>query len=289
MSLAIYGRTYLDAEVTVDLASLATGKGKVDTEVVVRLGGFACNATRAVVGRLPAHEVRVVTAIAQLDLPRLRAELPAEIVLDPIVTGSLAWPPVSVIVNPAAECRLLRVGDDRDAEVWKPRPASLAAEVQLVGRLPRAFYEPLLGAGIFAWCGGDADAAVFAPGTRIACLNTAEARRVLGRDDGGPRELATAIARRCGVGAVRVVTGRGQAPSVAAVNTGEEIACYEATPSQLAPDQVRRLKGVGDVFAARFVVEACFDEHGALRPELAIEHALGIAQAAAGAFITRSE
>ncbi len=49
--IAIYGRTYLDAEVAVALAVLAEGKGKVDVEVTPVLGGFACNAARALARR----------------------------------------------------------------------------------------------------------------------------------------------------------------------------------------------------------------------------------------------
>ena len=58
VKVAVYGRTYLDAELEVPLASLAEGKGKLDVEVRAVLGGFGCNAARALAARLPGRGVR---------------------------------------------------------------------------------------------------------------------------------------------------------------------------------------------------------------------------------------
>ena len=69
--VALYGRTYWDAEVEVELQTLGAGKGKVDAQVVTRLGGFAFNAARALAGRFAPGAVRVVTVAPSLDLPRL--------------------------------------------------------------------------------------------------------------------------------------------------------------------------------------------------------------------------
>lgn len=295
--VAVYGRTYLDAELTVPLASLAEGKGKADVEVTAMLGGFACNAARALSGRLPRRAVRVVTVSSWLDWPRLRAGLPDDIELDAIIAGETPapWPPISVIVNPAGACRLLRGRAEGDAEEWRiDRVASgaLAARLHVVGRLPAPFVAELAerahasGARV-AWVGGDALPRELEEACDLICVNTAEAQRLLGSASDSPRELASALASRAPAGAVRLVTGRAAAPAVAAVHDARGIACHEQAPAAIPKAKVRRLKGAGDVFAAQFLVEACFDRRGGPRARLEVAGALATAQKIAGAYIRR--
>jgi hypothetical protein len=273
--VALYGRTYLDAEVTIPLESLAAGKGKVDVEVTTVLGGFPCNAARALFGRVP--NIAVVTRISPLDLPRLRASLPQGTTLYTVATESMDWPPVTVIVNPAQECRLLRTGrvGDLAAADFDQLPG---ASLHIFGRVDTSLITRVR--GLTAWCAGGDGALDMCD---LACVNTAEARAILGRSDGTPRDLAIALlARAKRDGAVRVVTGRGDAPTAAATRD----AVFESTPAPIPRDQIRTFKGVGDVFAAHFFVEATLDQRGEPR-ELDIERALAMAQAAAGRFMTR--
>jgi sugar/nucleoside kinase (ribokinase family) len=276
MSVALYGRTYLDAEVTIPLDQLATGKGKVDVEVKAVLGGFPCNAARALASRLT--DITVVTRISALDLPRLRASLPAGTAILTVATDSEDWPPVTVIINPAQECRLLRTGraGDLSAADFDELPG---ASLHVFGRVDPSLIARVR--GLTAWCAGG-DSALDT--CDLACVNTAEARAVLGRTDGTPRDLAVALlARAKRDGAVRVVTGRGDAPTAAATND----AVYESAPAPIPREQIRTFKGVGDVFAAHFFVEAVLDERGERRQKLEVERALAMAQAAAGRFMTR--
>lgn len=300
MTVTIYGRTYLDAEVTIPLATLAEGKGKVDVEVTAQLGGFACNAARAIGTRMPVGSVRVVTVCSELDLPRLRARLPAEVTLAPILDGSdpTVWPPISVIINPAGECRLLRGRGEDDAAQWtleRVTGNALGACLHIVGRVPLPFVAGLLAQRVptsrVAWCGGDAISADLERELDLACVNVAEAQRLLGTAETSPRDLAHALAvRATRAGAVRLVTGRGAAPAVAAVREGDSVRCYEgAAPAVLPPSEIKRLKGVGDVFAARFLIEACVEGNGQPRAQLAVQQALAVAAAAATEFITARE
>ncbi len=299
-AVTLYGRTYLDAEVTVPLATLSEGKGKVDVRVHAELGGFGCNAARAIGSRLPAGSVHVVTVCSSLDLPRLRARIPAEVVVDAIVDDSdpTAWPPISVIVNPAGECRLLRGPGDEDAAQWRlDRVAAGArtASLHILGRVPLPFVAELLAqraaAARIAWCGGDAISAELERELDLMCVNVAEAARLLETTDRSPNDLAQALARRAmRPGAVRLVTGRGDAPAVAAVREGGTVRCHEAMiPAKLPAGAIRTLKGVGDVFAARFLIEACVDPEGQPRTDLAIAQALEVAAQAATTFITARE
>lgn len=275
--VALYGRTYLDAEVTIPLDQVATGKGKVDVEVTAVLGGFPCNAARALASRVT--NIAVVTRISSLDLPRLRASLPPGTAIHAASTDSEDWPPVTVIINPAQECRLLRTGRAGDlaaADVDKVPDAAL----HIFGRVDDSLIDHVQ-RGLTAWCAGsgakldDCD---------LACVNTAEARAILGRTDGTPRELAMSLVERAKRdGAVRVVTGRGDAPTAAATRG----AIFESAPAPIPRDQIRTFKGVGDVFAAHFFVEAVLDERGDLRAKPALERALAAAQEAAGKFMTR--
>lgn len=285
-AIAIYGRTYLDAELDVAIAELATGKGKVDVEVKPMLGGFPCNAARALAGRLPADQVAIVTRIGAIDLPRLRHAVPAGTVVHAVTDDSLDWPPITVIVNPARECRLLRTGRPGDltaADLGElPR-----ARVHVFGRVDASLPADVRRAApdaLLAWCAGASAPLDVIDSCDIACVNTAEARQLLGADT-GTRELAIALAERASTAAVRVVTGRGDAATVAAVRTAAGIVTFESAPAPIPRDQIRRLLRVGDVFAARFVVEATLDERGQRRVELAVEQALVAAQAAAAAFM----
>lgn len=311
--VTLYGRTYLDAEVEVPLAKLAQAKGKVDVVVTAVLGGFGCNAARALDSRLPAGALRLVTVTSWLDWPRLRGSLPASVTLDPILDGVgtiPAWPPISVIINPAGECRLLREPSDDDAALWaldRVPSRALDAPLHILGRVPRAFVAELLahrdglqhaprsgsarpgGAAMrIAWCGGDALSIEHEAAMDLLCVNTAEAGRLLGTTDRSTTELARGLAVRARApGAVRLVTGRGESPAVAAVREARGVRCYlGAPPTKIVASRVKRLKGVGDVFAASFLVDACFDPRGQANARLDVIGALASAQRAASRFIT---
>jgi sugar/nucleoside kinase (ribokinase family) len=280
--VTLYGRTYLDAEVTLPLASLAEGKGKADVEVMPMFGGFACNAACALTGRLPPGSLHVVTVASSLDLPRLRSALPDDVELDAIIDPSQAWPPMTVIVNPAAECRLLRGAIDHNADHWRVDRVSavaLSAALHVVGRLPATFVGDLLervhaNGARAAWVGGASLTREHEAAFDVICVNTAEAKQLLGSQSDSPRELATALAARAKTtDAVRLVTGRGSAPAAAAVR-GSTVTVHEQAPAPIAKEQIRRLKGAGDVFAAHFVIDAVFDKQGALRTSLAVPGAL---------------
>lgn len=289
--VALYGRTYLDAEVDIPLDMLATGKGKVDVEVQTILGGFPCNAARALAGRLPAQWITVITRIPSIDLPRLHAALPAGAQVRAVTTDSLDWPPVTVIVNPARECRLLRSsrpGDLRAADLTQIPQASL----HVFGRVDRGLVEEVrrsAGEALVAWCAGGSGDTPIVDSCDLACINTAEARALVGSADAATRELAIALAERAKPRSVRVVTGRGDAPTVAAVRTETGVRCFESAPASIPRERIRRLKGVGDVFAANFFVEAALDERGDRRSVLEVERALAVAQAAAARFMTNGQ
>jgi sugar/nucleoside kinase (ribokinase family) len=286
-SIAIYGRTYLDAELEVPIGELAQGKGKVDVEVRAMFGGFPCNAARALVGRLPAEQVAIVTRIPAIDLARLRAAVPADTQLHVVEDDSLDWPPITVIFNPADECRLLRsgrAGDLRAHDLCELPAASVhvfgRVDASLVGDVRHAQPSARL-----AWCAGASAPLDVIDDCDLACVNTAEARTLTGDAEAPTRELAIALARRAREGSVRVVTGRGTAPTVAAIREASGVRCVESAPAPIPREQIRRLLRVGDVFAARFVVEATLDQNGQPHAEMQIENALAAAQAAAGAFM----
>jgi sugar/nucleoside kinase (ribokinase family) len=296
--VALYGRTYLDAEVTVPAETLAEGKGKVDVEVTTLFGGFACNAAHAVAGRLPRGSLRVVTVASWLDWPRLRDGLPDGVELDAIVATdrSTAWPPVSVIINPGGACKLLRSPADDDASEWRidrVAAGALAAPLQILGRLPGEFVGGVLeqarGSGSrVAWVGGDALEREHESAFDLICVNTAEAQRLLGSTSDSPRELATALGARAAGPSVRLVTGRGSAPAAAAVRDARgKLVIHEQPPSPIKKPQMRRLKGAGDVFAANFVVGAVFDERGEPRKRLDVVAALASAGEITARYIRR--
>lgn len=286
--VAIYGRTYLDVEVDIPLDRLATGKGKVDVDVRLELGGLPCNAARALLGRLSPSDVTVVTKLSALDLPRLRAALPPSTKLVAIDTGTIDWLPTTVIVNPATDCRLLRSGRPGDlgpADLTEVPHAALhvfgRVATDLVRHIRRHAPDALL-----AWCGGASDGEAL-HACNLVCVNTAEARSLVGNDSATTRDLALALAERAPVDGVRVVTGRADAPTVAAIRGRTGTHTIERAPAPVSRDHIRRLKGVGDAFAAHLFVEAVLDDRGQRRSHLDVEHALAAAQRFAGAFMSR--
>lgn len=291
--VALYGRTYWDAEVEVPIDTLSAGKGKVDARVVTRLGGFAFNAARALAGRFPAGAVRLVTLASRLDWPRFTDALPAGVALDALLMTADPGPlPVSVILNPARECRILRDPRAHDARAWKldrvPEEA-LAARLHVTGRLPQAFVAALLerahasGAKV-AWVGGHAIDRALERACDLICVNTREAARLVG-EAGTPRVLATALAARAKApDAVRVVTGAGAAPTSVAFRAGRSVRVVEAAPPPAR--RIVTLLGVGDAFAAHFVVEACFSGgHPRARPD--VRAGLTAGQRGAGRVLTK--
>jgi hypothetical protein len=286
--VALYGRTYLDAEVEIPLELLATGKGKVDVEVRTILGGFPCNAARALAGRLSAHRITVVTRIPSIDLPRLHAALPAGTQVRAVTTDSLDWPPITVIVNPARECRLLRSGRPGDLTATDLSQIP-EASLHVFARVDHGLVDHVArsaGDALVAWCAGSSGETPTIDRCDLACVNMAEAQTLVGNAAATTRELAIALAERAKPTSVRVVTGRGDAPTVAAVRTEIGVRCFESSPAPIPREAIRRLKGVGDVFAANFFVEATLDARGDRRSALDVERALAVAQAAAARFMT---
>jgi len=269
--ITLYGRTYWDAELHVPLATLGEGKGKVDTKIAMAMGGFACNAARTLCARFPSGSVRVVTLTSPGDVARLRSRLPTDVVLDAMTSDDdrLAWPAVTVVINPSAECRILRDPMQHTDDLWQVErvpEAALASSLHVLGRLPEPFVGGVLeraharGAKV-AWCGGDALPQDLEVQFDYLCVNAAEAARLLGGDSESPTASARALARRASAAnAVRLVTGRGTAPTAAALRDGGEVRCHEAAPEPVARNDIKTLFRVGDVFAAHFLASACFDE-----------------------------
>jgi hypothetical protein len=286
--VAIYGRTYLDAEVTIPLDHLATGKGKVDADVRLELGGLPCNAARALLGRLSPSDVTVVTKISSLDLPRLRAALPPSTSLVAIDSGTIDWPVATVIINPATDCRLLRSGRAGDlcaADLADIPRASLHIFGRVAADLVHDVRRRAPSGALLAWCAGASDSEAL-HACDLVCVNTAEARALVGDHSATTRDLAAALAERAPAGGIRVVTGRADAPSIAAVRENGRTRFHERAPAPVERSQIRRLKGVGDAFAAHLFVDAVLDDRGQPRAALDIEHALAAAQRFAGAFMT---
>src|SRR5262249_31455471 len=163
---------------------------------------------RALAGRLPAEEIAVVTSISELDLPRLRASLPPGTQVETTTTQSLDWPPVTVIVNPDRECRLLRTGRPGDLRaappprVPPPPPCVPPAQLRVFGRVDPGLVEAVRAAmpdALLAWCSGASARASIIDRCDIACVNTAEAKALVGSEAPTTRELALALAERGGV------------------------------------------------------------------------------------------
>ena len=292
--VAVYGRTYWDAEVEVEIASITSGKGKVDASVELVQGGFAVNAGRALAGLYRAGAVRVVTLTSWHDWPRLRAALPGGVVLDALLTDDAAPPPISVILNPRRECRILRPRRDEDAADWRVDrvpSGALAARLHILGRLPADFVAGVLrraheGGARVAWVGGDGLADDLLRECDVVCVNAREAEALVGHA-GTPRQLAEALLGRARPrDALRVVTGAGRAATAVAFREGRARRCLEAAPPPVALARIATLKGVGDAFAAHFLAAACFERSGAPRRRLEARRALAAGQRAASRFLT---
>jgi sugar/nucleoside kinase (ribokinase family) len=293
--LSIYGKTYWDVEIQVDLSTLSAGKGKVDVPVQMAVGGFACNSARAVEGL----EAKVVTVCAPADQKRLQYALPASATLCPILSDDdpALLPDISVILNPASDCRILRDPGDDDDPLWtidSIAPEAWQSELHLLGRIPRPFAGALIEKlkaedKRVAWCGGDALPLALEKKCDALCVNTAEALSLLGRpaDSSSTEELATALAERAEVaGAMRLVTGRGAQPSVVALREGSSIRSFQSDPEPIARDAIVGFLGVGDAFAANFLVTAYLRSDGSLRESPDVEAGLAAAQDAATHFLT---
>lgn len=297
-ALVLYGRTYWDAEVEVDLDSLAAGKGKQDVPVRVMLGGWGCNAARTLAPRFGEGAVRVVTVSSSLDLARLRAQLPDGVHVTAIDSGETArdMPPVSVIVNPSSACRLLRdpLGENDARWSWEAVPAEAhAARLHLIGRVPASFARDVVVAaaehgGRTGWVGGDALPIELERELDVVCVNSAEAGRLLATDGAAPRDNALLLMERTDrPAAVRVVTGGSKSPTVAAVREPDGVRCYEASAALIPRERITRLKGAGDCFAATFLAATWFDAAGELLPAPRVAAALAEAQRATEDFITQ--
>lgn len=296
-AITLYGRTYWDVEISgLDLASLSTGKGKVDASIHTTIGGFACNAARSLSARFPGSALHVVTASTDVDQGRLQASLPDGIGIDVLKYGpGTEFPPISVILNPASSCRILRDPMEDTDDIWRIEKVSdiaIGGRLHVLGRLPVEFATYVLQrvhaeGGRFAWCGGHHLPRSLEEQCDIMCVNSAEAVEILGASL-SPEDSAKALASRATVdNAVRLVTGGGASATVAALRQGEDVRCYRASPKDVDRETITRLLGVGDAFAAVFLASACFDSSGAPRAELEVETALTAAQTMASEFIIK--
>ena len=206
-------------------------------------------------------------------------------VLDAICTGdgALDWPPLSIVIDPAGACRILRDRAERTDALWqldRVPVGALSAQLHVLGRLPSPFVADLLdrvraGNARIAWVGGDALPRELEAELDIVCVNAGEAARLLESERQPPRQSAEALARRARhPAALRVVTGAGAAPTAIAARNGAAVLCHEASPGDVAADEIRTLKGVGDVFAASFLASSCFDADGNVRAQLDVVGAL---------------
>ncbi len=300
MSVRFYGNTYWDAEIQVDLQTLGKGKGKVDVPLRLTVAGFACNAARAVAEMDWNGEIGVVTTCAPADLQRLKFALPAQAQLDAILSEDdpALLPDISVILNPASDCRILRDPGPADDPGWTVESLAsetFATQLHVLGRVPVAFAASVLQhtqkqGKRFAWCGGDALPLALEEACDALCVNTAEAAAMLGVSAASATtlELATALAKRASrSGAMRLVTGRGLQPTTVAVRTSEdEIRTYQSQPAAIAKEKIVGFLGVGDCFAANFLVKTFFNRDGSLRASPEVEAGLQAAQEAATHFLT---
>ncbi len=297
MSIALYGRTYWDVEISLDFETLRAGKGKVDIPTPVVIGGFAANAARTIGAIAGAPKHRVVTVCATADVERLRAALPEHTQVHPILTDNPhAMPDISVIFNPARDCRILRdPGDSRDSE-W--RIDSIPDEVwqeslHVFGRVPQHFAEAAMkqistAGKRIAWCGGSSLSRSMEATCDVLCVNTSEAMELLGAK-GSPstEELARGLAARAKTtSAIRLVTGRGATPTVAAIRDGDAIASFACEPADVSREEIVSLLGVGDCFAASFLVASHFAADASILRQPDVSAGLIAARAAAAHFLT---
>lgn len=296
-TIALYSKTYWDVLVEVPLASLAAGKGKSDVPFATVLGGFANNAARTLGAR---DRLRVITVAAACDRARIEARLPRSVVLElmPAPGDDTAPVPVTVVINPASDCRILRDPRASEDPAWSAAAisqASFAADLHIFGRLPEAFVGDAArrirkaGSGVLAWCGGSALALEREIDFDALCVNRREAGELLGQSDPEPAEAARQLAARARVpNAVRLVTGRGGAATAVALAHGGVIDLYEVAPAAVAPENIRRLLGVGDAFAATFL-RALYLENTADPIAARIAPALDLARAAASRHLTATD
>jgi sugar/nucleoside kinase (ribokinase family) len=241
----------------------------------------------------------VVTACAPADRRRLQYALPENTTLCAILSEDdpALLPDISVILNPASDCRILREPGDAEDSRWTIESLSAGAwqsDLHLVGRVPLPFVRSLLprlrqeGKRV-AWCGGDALPLALEKECDALCVNTAEALSLLNlpAEASSTLELATALAERAAVSeAVRLVTGRGAQPSVVAVRHGGAIQTYASDPEPIARDAIVGFLGVGDAFAANFLVATYLQSDGSVRDPFDVAAGLAAAQAAATHFLT---
>lgn len=283
--IALYARSYWDHAIELGLDALAGGKGKLDVAPRRRAGGFACNAARTLAGRL---EARIVTVAGPCEAARLRAALPAAVALTAIDPGGDPPLPVTVVLDPAGACRILRDPAEADAAAWRWAAvgAAVDAELHVLGRLPATFVDEVVAAARtrgarVAWCGGAAIAPTTLAAVDVACVNLREAAALVG-GAGDAQTLARALAEAAQPdGAIRVVTG-GAGPTAAAQRRGDVIELVTAAPAAAGP--VVTLLGAGDAFAAGFLAAAAFVD-GRPRAALAVEPGLAAGQAAAAAVV----
>ena len=301
MPITFYGKTYWDVEMQVDTATLSSGKGKVDTPVQLTVGGFACNAARAVHSHSAASDSMVVTVCAPADQERIVWSLPTSTTLQPLLTedSPRCFPDISVILNPASDCRILRDPGPANDPLWSfdaLAPKVLESDVHALGRVPVAFAAEVISHAEakktkVAWCGGDALPPDLEAMCHLICVNQAEAASMLGAVPGSlsTAELATALAARAMVdGAMRMVTGRGAQPTIVAMQVASEIQLASSEPEAIERDKIQGFLGVGDAFAATYLVHVFFAADGSLRSVPAIPAALGAAQQAATHFLTHA-
>lgn len=298
MSVTFYGKTYWDVELQVPLQTLSEGKGKVDLPVTMTIGGFACNAARAIEG-LASIRCCVVTVCIPADRARVQHALPRTTSFCPILCEDdpALLPDISVILNPASDCRILRdpgADDDESYRVDAIADEAWLSELHVLGRVPLAFATALIerlqqSGKRIAWCGGDALPQSLEELCDVLCVNTKEASSLLGEEVGeaSTLELASKLAQRAKPsGAMRLVTGRGSQPAIVAFREGDAIRTAESHPKTIPNEEIVGFLGVGDAFAANFLVTAFLQPDGSLRavpdPALGLE----AAQQAASHFLT---
>jgi sugar/nucleoside kinase (ribokinase family) len=285
-------------ELQVPLPSLSAGKGKVDVPVTLTIGGFACNAARAIEGHAGVG-CCVVTVCAPADQARVQHALPPATRFCPMLSQDdpALLPDISVILNPASDCRILRdpgAEDDPSFRVDMIAAEAWLSELQVLGRVPipfaRALIERLRQSGKrIAWCGGDALPQELEEVCDVLCVNTAEASSLLGLAVGeaSTLELACALAKRAKPSdAMRLVTGRGAQPTIVALREGDAIHTQESEPTPIRKEEIAGFLGVGDAFAANFLVTTFVQADGSLRARPDPTHGLQVAQEAASHFLT---
>ncbi|MBK9033928.1 MAG: hypothetical protein IPL61_22120 [Myxococcales bacterium] len=292
MTVALYSRSYWDVLVAVAPSLVAGGKGKVDAPSTVRAGGFAWNAARTLAGSVA---VRIVTVAPAGEGARLAAEVPTGATLEVLAASGAGWLPMTVVLDPGGQCRILRdPGAGLDA-AWRAAAVSAttaAAAVHVLGRLPAGFAADVVAAAHargarVGWCGGADVAPALEAALDLVCVNAREAAALIGDPAASVADCARALAARAtGADAVRVVTGGGGQPTIAVHKLDGALDVHAIAPAPIDPSEIRTLLGAGDGFAAGFMRTACLDADGVPRPRLAVAAGLAAGQAAARAVMT---